>query len=211
VPSDQIKKNEPLRAAFDKQAKPKLLETLYRVTRARMVAFTSRNDDVNDADVDDMMMGIIAQTLDGHLSWDYERKPLLMHLCDAVQYRVRNEAHARWNETVREMPLDEETTDVSLGEGALAGVIPQRPDQTLGVRCVADKLVAEVRALSTGNRDVELVLDAIVNKRAFERADIIKETGLSLKAYKNARARLDRMLLRLPSATHDAVMTALTN
>jgi hypothetical protein len=209
VPSD-ITKNEPLRAAFDKQAKPKLLETLYRVTRARMVAFAGRNEDVNDADIDDMMMGVITDTLDGKLSWDYNNKPLLCHLADAVQYRVRDEAHARWRETARVMPLDEDTTDVSLGEGSLAGAIIVRPDETCALRRVADKLVAELRALIAGDRDVELVFDAIVTKRALERVDIMKETGLSKKAYKNARARLDRTLLRLPAETRNAVMAALT-
>ena len=210
MPSD-IEKNEPRRAAFDKQAKPKLLDTLYRVTRARMVQYTSRKDDVNDADIDDMVMGVITDTLDGTLSWNYERKPLKNHLVDAIQYRVRDEAHARWRETARVIALDEETTDVSIGEGTLAGAIVVRPDETYALRRVADKLVAEVRDLITGDADVELVFDAIVTKRALERADIMKETGLSLKAYKNARARLDRALLRLPAETRSAVMAALTN
>jgi hypothetical protein len=209
VPSD-ITKNEPLRAAFDKQAKPKLLDVLYRVTRARMVQYTSRNDDVNDADIDDMVMGVITDTLGGKLSWDYERKPLKNHLVDAIQYRVRDDAHARWRETARVMLLDEETTDVSLGEGALAGAVVVRPDETYALRRVADKLVAKVRALIAGDGDVELVFDAIVTERALDRADIMKETGLSPKAYKNARARLDRALLRLPAATRNAVIDALT-
>ena len=40
---------------------------------------------------------------------------------------------------------------------------------------------------------------------------IMKETGLSANAYKNARRRLDFILLQLPTETRDAVMAAFTN
>jgi hypothetical protein len=211
VRSDQPRKKEPARAAFDTQATPALLDKVYRAARARMQIYAGRMQHVNAADVDDMVSGVVTDTLVGSLAWDYQRKPLLRHLLDTVRYRVRDEARRRWRETARFEELDEETTDASVGESMLVGAEPKQPDDSLCVRQIADLLVAEVRKAIAGDRDVMILFDAIVMRGAFERAEILKETGLSAGAYKNARRRLDFILLQVPIETHDAVMSAFTN
>ncbi|HEU0029900.1 MAG TPA: hypothetical protein VFQ53_04650 [Kofleriaceae bacterium] len=206
-----MRPEDPKRAAFDAQATPRVLDKMYRAAKARMHVYAGRTQHVNAADVDDMVMGIIADTLDGSLRWNFERKPLELHLLDTVRFRVRDEARKRWRDTARGEVLDEETTDASVGESMLAGALPERPDELHQIRRIADKLVADLRQRIAGDRDVEQLFDAIVVKRAHERAEIMEETGMSAAAYRNARRRLDRTLLQLPPETRDAVMTAFTN
>lgn len=208
---DQPKKKEPARAAFDTQATPALLDKVYRAARSRMQIYAGRTQHVNAADVDDMVNGVLTDTLGGTLTWDYQRKPLLRHLLDTVKYRVRDDARKRWRETARVEELDEDTTDISLGESILAGSEPNRPDDSLGVRQIADWLVTDVRKAIGSDDDVLNLFDAIVVKGAFERAEIMKETGFSAGTYKNARRRLDFILLQLPTETRGAVMSAFTN
>jgi hypothetical protein len=202
---------EPRRAAFDAQATPKLLDRVYRATHARMRVYAGRNEHVNAADVDDMVMAAIADTADGTLQWDFARRSLQQHLLDTIRFRVRDAARKRWRDKVRREPLDEDTTDAAVAETMLSGASPERPDEMHALRRITDVLVAEVLQRISGDHEVELLVEAIVVKRAVRRAEIIEETGMSAATYRNARRRLDRTLLELPPETHRAVMTAFTN
>ena len=208
---EEPKKREPWRAAFDAQATMALLDKVYRAARARMRIYAGRTQHVNAADVDDMVNGVLTDTLDGTLKWNYQSKPLLRHLLDTVKYRVRDDARKRWRETARVDVLDEEDAGASLGESMVSGAKLPRPDEALAVRQIADELVAEIMKLLGNDRDVVKLFEAIVIKGAFERAEIMKETGLSAGTYKNARRRLDFILVQLPTQTRDAVMAAFTN
>ena len=204
-------KKEPWRAAFDAQASMVLLDRVYRAARARMRIYAGRTQHVNAADVDDMVNGVLTDTLDGTLKWNYKSKPLLRHLLDTVKYRVRDDARRSWRETARLDVLDEEHTDASLGESMVSGAKLPRPDEAMCVGQIADELVAQIRKLIGNDREVVKLFEAICIKGAFERAEIMKETGLSAGAYKNARRRLDFILLQLPIETREAVMAAFTN
>ena len=65
-------------------------------------------------------------------------------------------------------------------------------------RLISDVVVTLQQRIGD-DREVALLLDAMVRHRALERADILEETRLSKAAYRNARRRLDRMLLQLPA------------
>ncbi len=143
-----------------------------------MQIYAGRTQHVNAADVDDMVNGVLTDTLGGTLTWDYQRKPLLRHLLDTVKYRMRDDARKRWRETARVEELDD-TTDISLGESILAGSEPNRPDDSLGIHQIADWLVTDVRKAIGSDDDVLNLFEAIVVKGAFERAEIMKETGFS--------------------------------
>ena len=71
--------------------------------------------------------------------------------------------------------------------------------------------VDDVRRRIAGDRDLETLFEAIVVKRALERADIMNETGMSAAVYRNARRRLDRTLLELSTPAREAVMAAFLN
>ncbi|MCX5747968.1 MAG: hypothetical protein NT062_36365 [Proteobacteria bacterium] len=205
------KNPEPWRAQFDAQATRSLLDKVHRATRARLQVYAGRTQHVNAADVDDMMMGVITDTLDGTLSWNYERQPLETHLLDTVRYRVRDDARRRWRDNAKCDVLDEDTTDVSSGESMLAGAALERADEAHVIRRTAEALVAAVRQRIVGDVDLVKLFDAIVVHGALERVDIMKETGMSARTYRNVRRRLDRTLLELPAHTRDAVMAAFVN
>src|SRR5678815_5967905 len=97
----EAKKREAWRAAFDAQATTAVLDKVYRAARARMRIYAGRTQHVDTADVDDMVNGVLTDTLDGSLKWSYQTRPLLRHLLDTVKYRVRGQARRRWREKAR--------------------------------------------------------------------------------------------------------------
>lgn len=206
---------DPRRAAFDAQATPTLLDKLYRVTRARMRAYAGRTP-VDQADIDDMVMGILGDTLDATLTWHHETKPLLQHLLDTAKYRVRDEAHKRWRRAKKgEAPVtsvtDEDDSDRSLGECVIGGPRPDRADDSVALREIADQVVADLRIRIAGDTDVEHLFDAIVSEQALTRAEIMQVTGMNARRYANVRERLTRIVLQLPTEIRESVMSAFTN
>jgi hypothetical protein len=205
---------DPRRAAFDQQATPSLLDKLYRVTRARMRVYADRRSNVQDTDVDEMVMTILADTLDGTLLWHHETKPLLQHVIDAARYRVRDAAHKRWrrgDEAPFEIVENEDGDDVSLSDRLVSGARPEHAANT-AARCeIADQLVADLRARIAGDRELEQFFDAMVTERALSRGEIMEVTGMSARQYANARSRLTRILLQLPPEVRDAVTSVFTN
>lgn len=207
MPTDPA--DEPRRDAFDSQATTKLLDQVHRATRARMRVYAGSGK-VNDGDVDDMVMNAITDTLDGTLGWHHETKPLLQHLLDTVRFRVRDEARKGWRNNARSKRTGE-ATDTLLTESWLAGSSSDSPDEALHVRQTADGVVAELRGRIGDDREVSTLFDAMVERGLLERTDIMKETGMTAAAYRNARRRLDRTLLELPAETRNAVVAALQN
>jgi hypothetical protein len=203
---------DPRRAAYDTQATSSVLDKLYRATRARMRVYAGRTKHVNEADVDDMVMSILADTLDGSIVWHYETKPLLQHLLDTARYRVRDAARKRFRDKMRfELVEDEDGGDRSLGEDVIAGSRPEQPEDSTAARQIADQLVADLRIRIAGDHEVERFFEAIVTERAESRADIMQITGMTARQYANARSRLNRILLHLPPEIRDAAMSAFTN
>ena len=203
---------DPRRAAFDAQATSTVLDKVYRAARARMHVYAGRTQHVNPADVDDMVMGVITDTLDGTLTWHHETKPLLQHLLDTVRYRVRDAARKRARDKTRyELVVDEDETDSSLGESMIAGGAPDQASETLAMREIADRLVADLRVRIAGDADVGRLLDAMIHEGAFERADIIAVTGMTPGQHDNARKRFNRILLQLPPEIRETALSAFTN
>jgi hypothetical protein len=205
---------DPRRAAFDQQATPSLLDKLYRVTRARMRAYADRKSDVQDTDVDEMVMTILSDTLDGTLLWHYETKPLLQHVIDAARYRVRDAARKRWRrcgDAPAEIVENEDGGDASLSDRLVAGPRPEHAAVAVA-RCeIADQLVADLRIRIAGDRELEQFFNAMVNEGALTRAEIMEVTGMTARQYANARSRLTRIVLQLPPEIRGAVTSVFTN
>ncbi len=203
--------NEALRDAFDAQATTEALDKVIRAAGARMRVYTPRRQTVDPADAEDMVMGVIADTLDGSLSWAYVEKPLLQHLLDAVRYRARDEARKRWRAQVQHVPIDEEVgDDTSIQDARLVTGVLARPDRAHDARQITDGIVSDLRLRFAGDGEVEMLFEAMVGG-AYERAEILEETGLSAGAYRNARRRLDRILLDLPPTTRSTVLSTFSN
>ena len=197
---------EPWRAEFDAQATPAVLDKLHRVAKARVRIYAGRTRHVTEADADDVVMGVLMDTMDGSLHWDPARKQLEQHLVDAVRFRVRDLARKRVRDLVQLNGLDEDASNVSVGEGMLAGLPPTRPDRAHQIGRLVTEVVASLQQRIGDDRDVAVLLDAMVRHRAFGRAEVLKVTRMSKAAYRNARRRLDRILLQLPGGTRDVAM-----
>jgi hypothetical protein len=180
--------SEPtLRARFDAEATPVLLDKLHRVARARVRVYAGRTHHVSESDAEDIVMSCLADTMDGTLRWDPAKKPLEPHLLDAIRFRVRDLARKRLRELQQVDVRDAEAAAVSADDRA----------RELG-RLVTEVVVSLEERIGD-DHDVALLLDAMVRHRALERAEILKETRMSKAAYRNARRRLDRILLQLPA------------
>jgi len=185
-----------------------MLDKVHRVARARVRVYAGRTHHVTEADADDIVMGVIADTIDGSLHWDPSRKQLEQHLLDSVRFRVRDLARKRLRELKQLAVHDEEATGVSVGEGMLSGQAPSRPDRAHHLGRLVTEVVACLQQRIGDDRDVATLFDAMVRHRALERAEILRETRMSKAAYRNARRRLDRILLELPAETRNAAMVA---
>jgi len=177
----------PVRVRFDAEATPALLDKVHRVARARVRVYAGRTHHVTESDADDVVMSVLADTLDGALHWDAAKKPLEQHLLDAIRFRVRDLARKRLRELKHVGAHDEEAAAVPADDRG----------RELG-RLVSDVVVTLQQRIGD-DREVALLLDAMVRHRALARADILEETRLSKAAYRNTRRRLDRMLLQLPA------------
>jgi hypothetical protein len=157
---------------------------------------------VNDADVDDVVMGVLLDTLDGGLSWSPAMKPLERHLLDAIAFRVRDQA--RFNSRHRHEEYAEDETDESAAASSLAGGI-----EVYDLRAVADQVVPEIVQRAAGDSDA-LALIELYRDGVTERADVIRESAMSPAQYDNAVRRLRRLTKQMPKPTRDAALEVLT-
>lgn len=193
---------ESWRSEFERQATPDVRERLYRAARARLRMYAGRTRHVNDADVDDVVMSALADTLDGGLSWDPGSQTLERHLLDAIAFRVRDQA--RFKNRHGHEPYEEDES----GEPITSRVIDDIGD-TYDLRVVADQVVSDIQVRVTDDPEV-LMLMALFAEGVTDRADVIREAKMSPAEYDNAVRRLRRLTKQLPKQTRDAAMAALT-
>jgi DNA-directed RNA polymerase specialized sigma24 family protein len=189
------------RSEFDRQATRETLEQATRAAHTRLREY-ARGAGADVADAEDLVMAALADTLSGELSWDPARESLVDHLCDAVRFRARNDAHRK--RAVRTEPLDEDTTraSVAVDFDATRGA----PDD---VDAVAADVVALLRELARDDRQVLRLVDAFA-RGITARADVMHATQMSATTYHNARRRLAHFAADLPARLRKRALLALT-
>lgn len=203
--------SEEWREEFEKQATTKLIDRMYRAARSRLRLFAGPTGHVDSADVEDIVMGVLGDTLKGKLFWNPEKESLENCLLDAIKFRVRN----RWEKEQRRKhdPIEEDDDARSVAEQAAAGAtVPAAPAagvRQLRIKAVYDDVIAALRPRCVGQPRVlellELYMDGVT-----ERDDVLRESGMSEREYKNARERLGRLVQDLPAKLRDAALAALT-
>lgn len=190
------------RAEFERQSTSDMRERLYRAARARLRMYAGRSRHVDDADVDDIVMGVIVDTLDNLLTWDPETQTLERHMLDAIAFRVRDQARAkaRHAHELYDEEVHGESLPCHLIDDAYEG---------LDLRVIADQVVLDMQMRADGDPQIlelmELFADGVT-----ERAEGIRVSTMCATEFDNAVRRLRRLTKQLPKPTRDAVLEALT-
>jgi hypothetical protein len=158
----------------------------YAWKQARKVAHART---IDESYAPELIQDIIDDTLLGVIAWDPDRVSLQKHVLDAIKSRTRHDvAHARKFRPVR---LDDCTPEA---EAKLAEA-QQHPTD---VSAIALAVLAALRVLAQGDREVTLLLDAY-DLHVSKKFEVMKLTGLTNKQYRAARGRMERLTEALPA------------
>jgi hypothetical protein len=165
---------------------------------------------------DELVQDALGDTFEGRIAWDPARKALDDHVCDTIRFRIRDEkqsaperrptisidrplsddAAARGDaddeqrQAARKLRAEIESA-VGLAEDPEATLM-RKQERELGAR-IADELTR-----LAGSDDEVRLLVACLRDGDDERRDVCAETGMSEKAFHNARRRLVRLKNSLP-------------
>jgi len=183
--------------AFKRECTHRLRLDLKEYARRRARGVRRVGGHVDESYTEDLVANAIADTLTGVVTWDPIAKPLYQHLEDTIKYRTRHDRHRA--KRFRHQRID---APVSPVEGqSIRGLVEAslRQDQcneSAESTIFASEVVEQLRALAAGDDDILRYLDAIL-AGAQSRTEIIEHTQLSIKAFRNTRLRLDRLVDQL--------------
>jgi hypothetical protein len=164
--------------AFEAQATDELYERATRYATSRAEGVARSGGAVDDLYVLALVQDAFTDTLCGVLAWDPEAASLEQQVITAIRSRSRHDReHARRFRRVR---IESVTAEVE---------VALRADEAAEAEHEAAERVAALRALAGDDTDVVRILDAMC-EGATTRSEIMAETGLSTKRYRNARWRL---------------------
>lgn len=199
--------------AFAKQATSKLIIRCGRYARWCLDEYRLKRGPQYP---DELVQDALGDMFEGRIAWDPTRKALDDHVCDTVRFRIRDEkqsaaerrpaisidrplsdeAAARGDEdddkrkAVRALRAEIESA-VGLAEDPASALV-RRQGRELGAR-IADELTR-----LAGPDDEVRLLVACLRDGDDERRDVCAESGMTEKAFHNARRRLVRLKDKLP-------------
>jgi hypothetical protein len=182
--------------AFQAQCTDKLRLDLRAYARYRARGVRRVGGLGDDAYADDLVADALADTLFGVVAWDPSAKSLYDHARDTIRYRTRDDRkHAKRYQVKRMDAM--RTGDARATRGLVEASLQQdhaaeSPDTAI----LASEVLDQLRALATGDPPVLRYLDALV-AGASTRPEIMEIAGLSMKAFRNTRDRLGRLVAQL--------------
>jgi hypothetical protein len=156
-----------------------------------------RNGGRSDAGyAEEMVQDVLGDTWLGVVSWDPDRISLEQHVLSVIGSRTGHDnSRAKRFPHVSLEALDE--SEMGEVEDALAKTVSA---------CTAEdalataRMLASARELASTDRKILALLDAIYAGYT-ERADLMRITGMSERAYRATRRRLAQLLENLPHST----------
>lgn len=194
--------------AFKEQCTDELRLAAKRFAMRRLRGVGRMGRAVSDDDAKDLVQDAIADTLFGILSWDPTAKTLKQHVEDAITSRARREYKRAKRHRHERMDVLQPSADRLAIRGEVeASLQMDREDGAADELMFGDEIVAQLRELASGDALALRFLDATV-AGARCRADIMEFCKMSLKTYRNARARLRRLVDQLDPQTGAALRRA---
>lgn len=194
------------RAAFNEQATEKVFLSALRYAAQRASMVRRAGGRIDRLYPRELVSDALADTWAGTVAWDSERCSLLDHVRGVIRYRSWQ--HATGARQLPHVSIDFGETkasreaDLALRHASIGSLTP------IALSGLARTVVGELRRLAHGDPDVTAVVDAWQHGE-IDRADVLRHTGLTEKAYKAARARLSYLLLDLPASLRTTVQDVL--
>ena len=188
-----------LLALFTAQCTRELWERVGRYARRAAARVSELGGIGGDALGEELLQDALRDTLEGTLRWDPEAASLESHLVSRIRSRARDERRR-----AREAPLlsIDAPTEADSGESpvlqeAEAMLARQHNDDDRALRA---RRRSNRRAVLADDPEAIAILDAI--ERGFtKKRDILRVTGLTERAYRNARDRFSYLRGRGPAST----------
>ena len=182
---------------FTKQCTAAMRLDLREYAKRRAWGVGRAGGHVDDGYVDDLVADALADTLFGVVAWDHAVKPLYQHVEDTIRYRTRHDRKraVRYQHKRIDAPTSAAERHVTYGM-VEASLRRDHGGETAETAIFAQEVLAQIRALAAGDRDVLRYLDAIADG-AHSRIEIMEATSMSSKAFRNARDRLGRLTEQL--------------
>ncbi len=168
-----------------------------------------------DANLEAEHMATEAATLTvlGQRTWNPEVS-LFVHLCgvvrslstEAVKHHQRLPTEVFRRPSFEDSQGDDVEFDAKLAQRGSERTL--RPKRAATLADARDQLLVGLRVMSRGDAHVTMLLDAY-EAGCEERVDILDCTGMSAADYRNARRRLDRLVVALPDTIRDGAIDAL--
>lgn len=190
--------------AFKQQCTDELRLSAKRFALRRLSGVRSTGRAVSEEDAKDLVQDAIVDTLYGKLAWEPSAKTLKQHIEDAVTWRARRVYNRA--KRFRHERMDAIDASAPVRTEIEASMQMDREDDSAEELVFGDEVLGQLREAAQGDTLVLRFLDAIVDG-AKSRADIMEFAKMSLKTYRNARARLRRIVDRLDQArkaSHEA-------
>lgn len=188
-----------LLALFTAQCTHELWERVARYARKAAARVCELGGSGGDALGDELVQDAFRDTLDGTLRWDPEAASLESHLVSRIRSRARDERRrAREAPHVSiDAPTESDGDERSVLHEAEVILARQHDDNDRARRA---RLRSNRRAVLADDPEAIAVLDAI--ERGFtKKRDILRVTGLSERAYRNARDRFTYLRSRGAAST----------
>ena len=191
--------------AFERQLTDPVLERLLSFAKRRVEMLVKAGVRRTPKDADMMVRDAITDTLTRVVRWEPERVSLEQHLRLVMKTRSLNRLRQVKRTPHKSM---EDSVDGEITVAAASAARAARPQETIEINEVAQRVMSTVRERAAGDADVARLLDAYADG-CCERGEVIARTGMTATAYVNARRRLDRMLAALPDEIEENVRDTL--
>lgn len=183
--------------AFKTQCTEKLRLDLrvYARVRARGVRRVGGLGD--DAYADDLVANALADTLFGEITWDPSAKALYDHAKDTIRYRTRDDRKHAKRYQVKRIDAPRTGSELRATRGLVEASLQQdRAAESADTAILAGEVLEQLRQLAASDPPVLRYLDALV-AGATTRPEIMEAAGLSIRAFRNTRDRLGRLVAQL--------------
>lgn len=181
----------PWTVVFMIQHNEALLRKVRRYARRISASVAEAGGIGGETYAEELVQDAITDTAAGVLTWDPSAATLESHLMSRIRSRGRDERRRALQ--VPHLSFDEPAED----EGESSTVLEEveqtlcPPQHDADAEHARDRM-KRLRALATADADLQGILDAI-DDGAEGKAEILAATGLSERAYRNARVRLCRL------------------
>ena len=183
--------NKSWRAMFDEQCHDEMLRRVRRYARRVASSVAEAGGLGGEACAEELVQDCLTDTIAGLLVWDPAIATLEHHLMSRIRSRGRDERHRalqnpHWSIDVS--PDEDDSSSSALDEAEQALILSQ--DEA--AERYASARLALMREHAASDSNVREILEAVDNG-AEGKAEILVASGLSEKAYRNARLRLRRL------------------